>query len=304
MHRFILALFITVLSLSACAPMMGGALLLRDHPLTGRIWDVGNSRFIDTQTAFQRAMQSELVLLGETHDNAEHHRLQIEVLNFLAAQGLRPTLLLEQFDTEQQAALDSALGSGADPATLLRGWDAAQYRPLLAQAAAQKLPLVAANLSRTAARPLVREGFAAMPAQDKQSLAIDAAWDERRESYLAGVIDNSHCGAITPQLGAGLVRAQRWRDATLADTALRHIGQRSVFILGRGHARRDIGVPRYIEVRRSGTRMLSIGFVEVSAGEMDPAGYEAANAGEPAHDLLWFTARTERPDPCLAFKNK
>jgi uncharacterized iron-regulated protein len=261
-----------------------------------------NGQFVDSETVLRLAQASELILLGEIHDNAEHHRLQGRLLAQLAERKAPPVLLLEQFDSEQQGALDGALAAGTEPSTLMRGWDAAQYRPLLALAIGRRMPIVAANLSRNAARPLVREGFAAMPAAALQTLAIDAAWDQRRDQFLSAMIDGSHCGAISASLRDGLVKAQRWRDATLADAALRHSTDFAVFILGRGHARRDIGVPRYVTVRRPGTRVLSIGFVEVSAGKFDPRHYEADNAGEYAHDLLWFTPRQERPDPCLAFR--
>jgi hypothetical protein len=76
-----------------------------------------------------------------------------------------------------------------------------------------------------------------------------------------------------------------------------------VFILGRGHARRDVGVPLYLAARRPATRVLSIGFVEVGAGKTAPTQYETERVGNIApYDILWFTPRAERPDPCLAFR--
>jgi uncharacterized iron-regulated protein len=107
---------------------------------------------------------------------------------------------------------------------------------------------------------------------------------------------------VTPQLRDGLVRAQRLRDATLADAALGKLDQGVVFILGRGHARRDVGVPLYLAARRPGTRVLSIGFVEVGAGKTAPEQYETGRAGNIApNNIHWFTPRAERSDPCLAF---
>jgi uncharacterized iron-regulated protein len=120
---------------------------------------------------------------------------------------------------------------------------------------------------------------------------------------MVGLIEASHCGMVTPQLRDGLVRAQRLRDATLADVALGKLDQGVVFILGRGHARRDVGVPLYLATRRPGTRVLSIGFVEVGAGKTAPAQYETERIGTALpYDILWFTPRAERPDPCLAFR--
>lgn len=89
---------------------------------------------------------------------------------------------------------------------------------------------------------MVREGYAALPAGDAQRLALESVWDESREAFMVRLIEESHCGKISPQLRDGLVRAQRLRDAVLADAVLPQIDRGVVFILGRGHARRDVGV--------------------------------------------------------------
>lgn len=295
-----LTLALTLLG-SACALIPGKTLRDTDHPLAGRIWDSAAARFIDEDSLLGRAAQAEVLLLGETHDNPEHHRLQRRMLS-ITKSGAPPALLMEQFDIDQQTAIDLAVKNGSEPGALLRGWDHSQYRELIVAGQAAGMPLRAANLPRASLRPVVREGYASLAVTDIERLGLHAAWDEAREMFMARVIEASHCGKAPPQLRDGLVRAQRLRDATLADSALGSIERGVVFILGRGHARRDVGVPRYIDIRRPGTRMLSIGLVEVSAGKTDPRLYEAERAGATApHDILWFTPGIERPDPCLNF---
>lgn len=290
------------LLLAGCAVVPPGTLRDTDHSLAGRLWDVAAQSFIDEAELLRRAAPAEALLLGETHDNAEHHRLQLRVLQARVAAGARPALLMEQFDTDQQAALDEARRTGRDLAPLMRGWDWSHYQPLVALAGTARLPLQAANLPRTATRPIVREGYSTLPAGEVQRLALDAVWDEPRQKYMAGLIEASHCGMVTPQLRDGLVRAQRLRDATLADAALARLDPGVVFILGRGHARRDVGVPLYLAARRPATRVLSIGFVEVDARKTEPTQYETERVSDIApYDIIWFTPRAERPDPCLAF---
>ena len=293
---------LALLLLAGCAAVPPGTLLDSDHPLAGRLWDASAQSFIDEAELLRRAASAEILLLGETHDNTEHHRLQLRVLQARLAAGARPALLMEQFDTDQQAALDEARRAGKDLAPLMRGWDWPQYQPLVAQADAAGLALVAANLPRAATRPVVREGYSTLPAGDVQRLALESVWHEARQKYMAGLIEASHCGMVTPTLRDGLVRAQRLRDATLADAALGKLDQGAVFILGRGHARHDVGVPLYLAARRPASRVLSVGFVEVGAGRTAPDEYETGRIGNiAAYDILWFTARAERPDPCLAF---
>jgi uncharacterized iron-regulated protein len=290
------------LLLAGCTLIPPGTLRDTDHPLAGKLWDVAAHAYIDESELLRRAASAEALLLGETHDNREHHRLQARVLQARLAAGARPALLMEQFDVDQQSAIDEARRGGRDLAPLMRGWDWTLYQPLVALAGAAQLPLQAANLPRSATRPVVREGYATLAVGEQRRLGLLAVWDEAREKYMAGLIEASHCGKVSPQTRDGLVRAQRLRDATLADSALDKLAQGVVFILGRGHARRDVGVPRYLEARRPGTRVLSIGLVEVGAGKTAPAQYETESIGGiPPHDILWFTPRAERPDPCLAF---
>lgn len=296
------AALISLLLLTSCAQVPPGTLRDTDHPLAGRLWDVAAGGFIDEAELLRRAGRAEALLLGETHDNPEHHRLQLRILQTRLDAGARPALLMEQFDNDQQAAIDEARTAGKDLAPLMRGWDWALYRPLVALADSTRIPLRAANLPRGATRPVVREGFATLAVGEQRRLALLAVWDDARQSYMAGLIEASHCGKVTPQLRDGLVLAQRLRDATLADSALDQLDRGVVFILGRGHARRDVGVPRYLEARRPGTRVLSIGFVEVGADRTAPAQYENERIGGIApYDIIWFTPRAERPDPCLAF---
>lgn len=279
-----------------------------DHALVDRIWDVATRRFVTRQEALDRLRTADAVLLGETHDNPVHHRLQAELLTGLIAAGRKPVVVMEQFDTEQQAALDAADSPAAAAALMPRGWDATQYRPILDAARRSGLALAAGNVSRAATRPVIREGWQAVDAARRNRLRVDTVWDAAREGYMRTVITASHCGQIDDTLRDGLVRAQRLRDAVLADVALATrpaaADGSTVFIVGRGHARSDVGVPRYLRARSTSLTVLSVGFTEVSPDKTAPADYliedGIAAPGAP-HDLLWFTPRQTRPDPCKDF---
>jgi uncharacterized iron-regulated protein len=249
-----------------------------------------------------------VLLLGETHDNPQHHALQLRVLEAQLAGGKRPALLFEQFDREVQAPLDAALAKTPPEAALeaaaelMKGWNWAFYRPMVAAALERQLPVVAANLSRAAARPVIREGLATLPDAERQRLALEQAWDDARQRYLAGLIEASHCGQVDAKMRDGLVLGQRLRDATLADAALLHPDRGVIGILGRGHAREDVGLPLYLAARSPKTSVYTIAFVEVRPGETDPAAYERDRATAAApFDAIWFTPQAERPDPCAHF---
>ena len=84
-HAFVMLGLLLLAGLAGCRSAAPVALdwrspAGRDHPLTGRIWDVQEARFIDEATLLRRLYGARFVLLGEMHDNVDHHVLQARVL--------------------------------------------------------------------------------------------------------------------------------------------------------------------------------------------------------------------------------
>ena len=105
----------------------------------------------------------------------------------------------------------------------------------------------------------------------------------------------SHCGAAPEAKRlAGMVEAQRARDARMAQVLARQRRSGSVLIAGIGHVRRDRGVPLYLP----DSAVLSVAFVEIQPGKVSPRDYYDSFASPSSFDYLWFTRRAERDDPC------
>ncbi len=244
----------------------------------------------------------EVVLLGEVHDNPTGHALRREALAAALAAGWRPALAMEQFDSDQQAALDQAMAMCADatcvigrvwPAGTGQGWDWTYYKPVIDLALRYRLPVMAANFSRKQASQLVKHGLDATFSQDALaqlglSTGPDAALLRAQEQE----VDQGHCGMLPPNLLPGMAAAQIIRDATMARSiriaaggegadALRPV----VLLAGNGHVRRDLGVPRWQH------KALAVGFTEAPA----PAG---------RFDLNVVLPPAVRPDPCEAFRHR
>ena len=291
------------------APAQAVNMLFADHPLAGKIWDMNASRFIDEATLLDQTGKTDVLLLGETHDNPLHHEYQKKLLQARVASGAQPArmpvLMMEQLDAEDQQALDWTLsGSNRDEtlarvSRLIRFADKQAYLPFLEIAFDHRLPVVAANISSQRSQPVVRGGFAAYDANELDRLAVETVWSEQRQKYLVKNMGGAHCGQLRDELREGLTRGQRLRDALMADSAVPGIGRGVVGIVGSSHARRDIGLPLYFAARAPEARLLSVGFIEVNPGVTDPGAYRADSAtGEAPYDVVWFTARAERADPC------
>ena len=277
-------------------------LVLHDHPLVGHVIDVDAVRELSLADAMSRMVESDAVLLGETHDNPVHHHLQLQALKSIAARRT-PVLAMEQFDSEHQPALDAASQQpGVDAEALAdagqfsrEGWGWPLYEPLVREAVARRLPVVAINLSRGGARAVAREGFEGMPDGAGRDV-VEQPWTPERQKVLEELIRVGHCGEVSPRVLKMIVTAQRSRDAVMAERIAPHLDSGAVVILGAAHARRDLAVPAYLERLAPEARVLSVGLVEVREGAYSPRDYPAVRDG--LFDLVWFTPQFVRPDPC------
>lgn len=301
---------VAITSLLGCGSMTHGATTPDSHSLSGKIWDVRQHRFITASALLHKLATTDFVLLGEVHDNPEHHARQAAVLASLVQAGRKPALAMEQFDRENQAAIDAALAAGADAEAIAvagrmdrKGWRWAGYEPLVRIAVSSKLPIVAANLSRRAARDVAAQGFDRLDVSPA-ALALLAVWTAEREGVLVATIVEGHCGQLRSEDAGPMTRAQRARDAVMADSLLRYRTDGAVLIAGAGHVRRDLAVPLYLRARAQSASVVAVEFTEVQAGVDAVAAYETAavaGSADPVFDYLWFTPRAEREDPCAAF---
>lgn len=282
----------------------------REHPLVGKVWDVGGERFLTPQETVAALATARFVLLGEKHDNPDHHRLQAWVLGELVARGRSPLVALEMLHGGQAEGLTRHLQQRPGEVEGLAhavnwaasGWPAWEmYEPIFALAVRAALPLAPANLTPAEVRRVAAEGVVALGAERVAVLALDRPLGEAEAASLAAEIVASHCDQVPLAAVGSMVAVQRARDAVMAE-ALVAAGERGgVLITGAGHARRDRGVPWYLEARRASGGVGTVAFVEVIGGQDDPASYRTVFGGVLPFDFLWFTPRVDDQDPCEKF---
>lgn len=296
---FLLALFWLTVQ-SGCAQ-------LPHSPRAGMAWDVEKQHMLPVSDVLQQASLADIVLLGETHDNSDHHVIEAAFLDALAAK--RPTVLvLEQYDLEQQPTLDAIARSGdqneARLGTLERlmgaGWEWRGYQPLLATAMRRGLPVVAANASRATLRKVSKEGFAALGPNRSAHLGLDSHWGAAQQAILASDIADGHCGTLPAEAVTAIALAQRARDALMADRILAQSSTLVVAILGREHVRDDLAVPVYLRQRAGNRRFISVGMVEVD-DRTAAADYDSSGLGALYDYILFTKPVTRKTDPCAAF---
>src|SRR5437016_8343591 len=167
----ILPALIAVLLLGGCAK---GAKIdwespaERAHPLVGRIWDVKAGTSISEDALVARLVSSRFVLLGERHDNPDHHALQAKLIRAMVEAGRRPAVGFEMLGTDDAPAIvrylarspKDAAGLGDAVKWSRSGWPEWRFYQPIAQAALDaSVPIVATTLSRAATGAVRRNGL-------------------------------------------------------------------------------------------------------------------------------------------------
>ena len=304
---------LAVVVLAAASAGAGAATTLgQDHPLTDRIWDVAAARVMTTEALLARLAAARFVLLGERHDQPEHHVHQAAIVRGLAAAGRRPTVAFEMLDADQAAALAEFLARSPGDAAALGeavGWSGSGwppwslYRPIADAALAAGLPLAAANLPPKTVRAVARGDMGALPPALVRAYALDRPAAPATQAAMEAEMRDSHCGKLPESVLPAMVTAQRARDAAMAERLAAADGDGAVLIAGAGHVRTDRGVPIYLASRAPGAAVASVAFVEVADGRTAPSEYaERFGAARLPFDYVWFTSRADEVDHCARFR--
>ena len=236
---------------------------------------------------------AQVVVLGEVHDNPQHH-----VNQAAAVAALAPTALVFEMLTPQQAArvTPALIGDGPALAEALEweasGWpDFTLYHPIFLAAPAARV--YGAAFDREAIVGTAKGGAARMFGPDAARFGLAEPLAEADLADRVAEQAEAHCGALPPGMLPGMVEVQRLRDAGLARAALKALeetGGPVAVITGNGHARTDRGLPAALAVAAPEVTILTLGQ------------FEAPPEGDPPFDLWLVTAPAERDDPCAAFR--
>ena len=311
--RAVVSVIALTLLLTACATLTWWTSPTgRNHPLAERIWDVRAGTFVLPPDLTARLANARFVLLGERHDNPEHHTLQARLLGGMIAAGRRPAVGFEMLSTDDATAIARYLArspkdaSGLGEAVSLNrsGWpDWRLYEPIAQAALDAGLPIVATNLSRVATDAIRRNGLAGLSASLARQLGLEEPLDPETRDAIRRELDASHCGTVEGATLERMVDVQWARDARMAEALVR-AGQRdgAILIAGAGHVRTDRGVPFHLQRRAPGATVVSVAFLEFEATVDAPAGYAVRFEGALPFEYVWFTPRVDTDDPCTRLR--
>jgi uncharacterized iron-regulated protein len=203
-----------------------------------------------------QARGAQFVLLGEAHDNADHHLWQLQTLGMLLAAREHLVIGMEMFPRRVQPVLDRWIAGELTESQLLqqsewmRVWrfDPDLYLPILQFARLNQIPVVALNVERSLVSEIGARGLQAIPAEQREGITDPApASSEYRETlrYSFHQHDNADEGAFEYFVEAQLFWDRAFAQG-LADAAAANPQALIVGIIGSGHLRYGHGVPHQL----------------------------------------------------------
>jgi uncharacterized iron-regulated protein len=238
----------------------------------------------------EAARGADIVILGEIHDNPTHHRNQADIVAALQPAALVLEMIPQAAEDDVNALRADGASREAIAAALdwdASGWpDFGYYAAILEAAPAARI--FGAGQPLADVRRAMAEGAASVFGPDAAAYGLDRALPPAEQAAREAEQAAAHCDALAPERLPGMVEAQRFRDAGLADAALwarTMTGGQVVVIAGSAHADRARGVPAAIAIADPEVRVLSLGQFE-----------QAPEAGR--HDGYLLAPPPPRGDPC------
>jgi uncharacterized iron-regulated protein len=260
------------------------------HAELGQIIELRTGAQLTPAQLLERLAVAPKVLVGERHDNPDHHALQLWLLRALAAQRPQGSLLLEMLTPDQQVKVDqarAAIAAGQAPKDMLDalawqpGWAWSLYGPLVQHALRQPYPLLAANLEQRE----IMQIYTQVP-----QLQGQASTAQPVRVALLQQIRQSHCNLLPESQLPAMLAVQQQRDRRMAE-ALIAAPEPSLLFAGAFHARRELGVPLHLQDLGAAKGVQVLILAEVGSQ------ITAASA-----DFVWYTPAQPEQDHCAKLR--
>lgn len=203
------------------------------------------------------ASKADVVLLGEHHDHAAHHRWQLHVAAGLLAH--RPILMaFEMFPARLDPVLADWVAGRLDEGTFLEraewsnvwGFAAELYLPLFRFCREMSVPMIGLNVDRELVRKVGAQGWDAVPESEREGLSAPKPSPRAYRSFIFDLTggarpDRAAQSADDPAFDRFLRAQEIWDRAfaTRISAAIRHAQSPLVVgVIGMGHLQYGGGV--------------------------------------------------------------
>lgn len=243
-----------LIAMLPCAALLPGKTTSASHEV--RLYDLEQREILSQAQALQKLETARIVLVGEHHNNADHHLAQLKLIRLLHHTGRHVAVGLEMFRQDSQQALDQWIAGRMSedqfkPIYLGNwnfGWEL--YGPIFTYAKAHGIPMVGLNVSPNITAQVAYHGFESLSEAQKGSLegitchVTSEYQDFIRNAYGAHGHRNMDFNRFC--------EAQLVWDTAMALKAVDYLKHHPdavlVLLAGSGHARK-LGIPSQLDKR-------------------------------------------------------
>lgn len=219
------------------------------------------------QQILQELVKADVVYLGETHDSAEDHQAQLEILQALYQQNQKIAIAMEMFQRPFQDVLDQYLAGKITEVQLVEqseyekrwGFPWEYYAPILRFAKAHQLPVLALNTPTEVTRKVARNGLESLTATERKYIPIfseirtdNAEYRQMMQNIYA---QHHHVGHGNSMNFERFFTAQVLWDETMAETIAQFLkanpDYQVIVLAGKGHIVYGHGIPSRVARRLS-----------------------------------------------------
>jgi uncharacterized iron-regulated protein len=221
----------------------------------------GPAKPVPAQPLLADMARRDVVLLGEQHDNVDHHRWQLQTLAALHVQRPQMVIGFEAFPRRVQPVLDQWVAGQLTARQFLERveWEkvwsfpSELYMPLFEFARLNRVPMIALNVERGLTAAVRKQGWDAVPAERKEGVSRPAPASPAYESYLFDVYNqhgSPHKNTVSRKDTAFryFVESQTTWDRAMAEALASRVKAENpvrplvIGIMGAGHVRHGHGV--------------------------------------------------------------
>jgi uncharacterized iron-regulated protein len=245
-----------------------------------------------------------VIFVGESHDQIEHHRIQVSLLQGFVAQGKEIAIGMEMFEKSHQPILDRwSQGFMAEDEFLKETkWDLTWrtdyhlYKRILDEAKKHRLKLIGLNVQRDLVRKVAEQGIEGLSSEDRAKLPEMDLSDRAHRAYIRSVYKDHQEGSAKDL--ERFYQAQCLWDEGMAETLSEFLRlpenrEKVVFVFaGSGHVIFDFGIPKRF-FRRTPLPFKTLILKERKNNLGADPDIRFTSVSQPLGDYLWIT----QPNP-------
>ncbi len=204
-----------------------------------------------------------VIFVGESHDQIEHHRIQVRMIHDLVAKGKDVVIGMEMFERSQQPTLDRwSQGLLTEEAFLKEvrwdttwGVDYGLYKDILDEAKNRHLKVLGLNVPRDWVRAVAENGMQGLSPEDRKLLPEMDVKNRQHRAYIVSIFRGHEKGSARDF--ENFYEAQCLWDEGMAESLSEFLkspkaeGKTVLVFAGSGHVVFGFGIPNRLYRRTS-----------------------------------------------------